>query len=328
MNSCAVTEIYESKLETKKQIKKQLSLSIIKNALSNKETDIDFKGLYKRVNATSGINFKNNDIYDYLISINLEYLFPNTEANQVFKCFFIEGNLAWISEQNNHYRYFTKSFNGDVVSLDIIDLAKLYYELDNSIEAIEKLIKSMNITFLNTYWRKTQISKYQSNLYFLENIDKFQSSNFYLYKLIFPHIELLKFLNKLGLKNLLSQKMSYEKDAIFFASSSYIADNIQVSRSKVTKLMNLFSLLDIVKKIPEKQIPTEMLNKSKSIANARNTRDIVNYYSITNILDNIENLERRAKLIDLSPIRYSNINKNIIKEHFGDETANVVYPNK
>lgn len=315
---------YRNQVETRKFI----NLNIIKNILQSEKSPINFEKFYYQVNLLSNKKKKSKDIIHFLQGINLTYLFPNTKINEPFDCYFFKNNLAWISESDNHYRYFSKSFNGTIISLDLIDLTMLYYDFDDSIKAMNKLIKNINVVSINSYWIKTQTCKYDENINFIKNIDTFENQYTYLYKIIYKHLNIIEILNNIAFKNLLSQKMSYKKEAIFFASSSYIAQKANISRSKIIKVINFLCLVGIITKVPNEQIPKNMLSKSIRIAKEKNLKDIVNYYSIIDIAKNSETLNIKAKEIYNTPIRYSSISKDLIIEYFGDKEANIVYPTK
>ena len=307
-------------------IRKQINLNIIKDILIGVNSPIDFKTFYKKINKES-ISIKSNKGYKSFLNIDLTYLFKNTTIDTIFECFFIKENFAWISQKNNHYRYFSKSYNGNLISLDLIDIASLYYDSDNPIGTLNILASNINLVSIEDYWKDAQINKYNSNTKFLEEFDIIKNDYPSLYKFIYPHRDILKCLNEISFNNIFFKNMSIDKESLFFISTGYLADLLKISQGKVSKVINFLCLLGVIMKAPQSQIPQDMLNKSRRIAKERGVKDIVNYYYIINLENNLDNLEMKSQLVKKTPIRYSNITKNIIEKYLGKETSHLVYPN-
>lgn len=310
----------------RQDVAKKVRLNIVREKLKNNEFIINYEKLYSKVRENLAKYQGEKSYREIILSTDLTCLFPNVEINNFFSCYFFKGNLAWISEQNNHYRYFSRYYNGKIISFDLIDFTMLYYDLNNITEVIARFTHKSNITSLDDYWRNTQIEKYNSNATFVNNIEKICLDYPTFYKLFVSHKELFLFMNNQGIENLLCKYASCEKDAIFFTSTSYVANKLNISQGKASKVINFLCLLGVLRKIPQNLIPKNMLKKSKELAKIKNHKNIINYYLIFDISSNLDDFEETAKIADANCVKYSNISKKKIRKVFGEYKANIVYP--
>lgn len=268
------------------------------------------------------------ELFDFFSSINfIDFIRNANILDTYFRCNILKGNLAWISKSDiGHYRYFSKSKNSETIGFDLIDLLEIYFGLSTS-QTIEHVIKLFKIKFMEGIWMNEQNKKYISNLTIIHNADKYLKPDYPLvYKYIRKHLKILETINVLGNINVKKKEFSFENHNIFFASNSYIADFLgNYTISTTNKILNLFAVLGFIRKVPEENIPPQLLHESKVIAEKRNLGNIITYYIVPHMMDVLDIAKERAFIMEQHNIRYSNISKEKISFAFGKEFANQIY---
>ena len=155
----------------KQNISRKVDLNIVKEKLKTDEFITNYQKMYNKVKDNL-IKFQNTkSSREIILSTELTYLFPNVKTDKFFDCYFFKGNIAWISEKNNHYRYFSRHYNGKIISFDLIDFTMLYFNLNSISEVINKFIHTTNVTSIEKYWSSTQIEKYRVCKKYRKNTD-------------------------------------------------------------------------------------------------------------------------------------------------------------
>jgi len=95
-----------------------------------------------------------------------------------------------------------------------------------------------------------------------------------LYNYIKNYILILEHLNAWGRTHLIEDNLN--KDGVFFISSNYIADLINKDQSVITKVINCFTVLGLINKIQEKDVPMSV----KEMASNLTHFNMVNFYTI------------------------------------------------
>jgi hypothetical protein len=320
--------------EARKQKKKYIKLSSqeklnLHHKLKNRLSDIfDFPQLQKSIMYKSLRIHNYEDLFLFFSKANIfEFVRGAELLDTFFPCFLIDGNYAWISKnEKGHFRYFSKSSNSYTIGLDLIDLLEIYYGLPTG-ETIEKAVKELKIQFMEDVWMETQHKKYLSNLTLLHGAKKYIQPQYpFLYEYLREHLKVLETMNVIANIHIKKQEFGYEGQNIFFVSNSYIADFLgNYTISTTNKVINLFAVLGLIKKIKEEHIPAELLYESKMIAEERNLGNIISYYIIPPMEEVLEEANYRAKVLAEHRIKYSNISRAKIAFVFGEEFANAVY---
>lgn len=116
----------------------------------------------------------------------------------------------------------------------------------------------------------------------------------------------------------------------FFASYKQLLEACNLSsnrRDKLAETIGLFTLLDILDKIPESKIPERELNKAKLIAATYKQKKIVNFYQVEDCgLNTLTDSEGKAKVLKQNNVRLGGISREMVQRTFGIEEANRVFP--
>lgn len=252
----------------------------------------------------------------------------DSKINQFFDCVFINGNYAWVSVENGHYRYFTKSKMGICHGLDFIDLFSIYFNTDRKRTLIN--INNMFGFSFDDKWRIEQKKKYENNKLLLKNND-FLLRYPKLYSLIKKHIDILYAMNEIGNTNLMGRSLQYNNQAIFFSSTTYVKNNhnVKYSTSVINQFINLLSVLGLIVKVKEDYIPTEYLFMSKNRMKIDKCRyNHVSFYTLPNMSDVLSSAEDIANVLVNNNIKYYKISRNVVSDLFGEEFADEIYVQK
>jgi hypothetical protein len=287
-----------------------------------------FKKIQKSISVQRRFIDNYEDLFDFFSKIDLVSLIKNAEkTDSYFPCVFINGNEAWISKSSNgHYRYFSKNKCLDTIGFDFIDLLELYYG-ETASQAIKKAIKDFRICFMEDSYMNEQNKKYLSNLTIIHNSKKHILKDYpELFEYIKGHLKLLETMNVLGNINIKKREFSYKNNNIFFASNSYIADFLgNYTISTTNKVLNIFAILGLIKKISKEDVPSQLLHESQAIAERRNLGNIISYYIVPSMIDILDTANKNAIIMNEHNIRYSNICKDRVVLAFGKEFADEIY---
>lgn len=254
------------------------------------------------------------------IKINV-FLKEYREINKYYPCVLIKENSSWISiDENGEYRYFSRKPNGKVFIFDILDLFQIGYKI-NYRELIIWLRNELRIILQDKFFSE-ESDKYLENIEFISN-DVFLNSKT---KFISKEKEDIYIeLNKIGLENLFSKTLTHREDAMFFASTSYVRQRLcnKYSASTINKVINTFSVIGMINKIREEDIPIEFREGNK-----RKVQNFTSYYSIPRATDIFSIVEQNSSLLAKNNLSYYNLTKQKVIEVFGEEKYNGTYVQK
>ncbi len=127
------------------------------------------------------------------------------------------------------------------------------------------------------------------------------------------------------------EELQYEDNPIFFTSYSKLKKIFEISpnrsNSDISKTLNLFSLLGIIQKLNESQIPQGTLKTAKGIASRHNLPKISTFFVVTPL--NPETLsicEENAKKLKASNFTIAGLSREYVLRTFGTEMADQLYP--
>lgn len=243
------------------------------------------------------------------------------EPNQYYPCMLIKENFSWIScDEKGEYRYFSSKPNGRVFVFDILDLIQVNYKM-NYKELMEFFKSNLSIDIKNEFLR-VESEKYLENIEVIKSIGE---SNPELKSILKNKEDIYLELNKIGLENLFSKTLTHGRDAMFFASTAYIHNrlNCKYSISTINKVINMFSVIGILVKIQEHEIPLEFRE-----GNVRKVQNFTSYYSIPNLKENIEKCLSKVRVLNENNLNYYNLTKKQVLKVFGEEVFSDVYVQK
>ena len=240
------------------------------------------------------------------------------EINKYYQCALIKENSSWISvDENGEYRYFSQKPNGKVFIFDILDLLQIVYKI-NYKDVLIWLKDELDILIKDKFFRD-ESDKYLENINFIYS-DTFLNS---VTKEVSKEKEdIYAELNKIGLENLFSKTLTHMENAMFFASTSYIRDRLngKYSSSTINKVINTFSVIGMINKVKEEDIPVEFREGNK-----RKVQNFTSYYSIPNISDRFSAIEEKSKDLQENNLSYYNLTKKKVLEVFNKDTFDEVY---
>ena len=98
-------------------------------------------------------------------------------------------------------------------------------------------------------------------------------------------------------------------------------------RINLSQSLTLFSLLNMIEKLPLESIPEKELNKAKHIAAKYGLKKLTNFYSFSEYgVLQFENSEEIAKTLKENHISLKGLSREYVLCTFGVEIANKVYP--
>lgn len=254
------------------------------------------------------------------------------EIGEEFKCELIEGNIAWISqdETSEVVRYFTKNpQSGEFAYFDLIDLIQI--ELGcNFLYALREAMEALNIKTEEEEHRNMNVRKYVNNIEIIEGIDfRFMLQYPNLYKLLGKHFYILEKMNTIGIGNIRTKVESLGNDAVFFSSYQHIADFLDIkSKTTVANAINMFALLGLITKVEEGEIPSTMIERAKKEAKERGYKNLVTFFTIPLYTEKtLARAEAIAKEVIRNKITISNISIARVEKAFDSEAVARVYGN-
>lgn len=243
------------------------------------------------------------------------------EINKYYPCALIKENSSWISaDENGEYRYFSRKPNGKVFVFDILDLFQIGYKL-NYKELVAFFKQNLDI-FIQDKFFKAESDKYTSNVEFITT-ETYENS--ICKEMVKEKEDIYIELNKIGSENLFSKTLTHMEDAMFFASTSYIKSrlNDKYSASTINKVINMFSVMGMLNKIKEEDIPVEFKESNK-----RKIQNFTSYYSIPKLEDIFNIVEKNSAILKENNVHYYNITKKKVLDLYGKEAFKGVYVQK
>lgn len=311
MEQYFISQIDKNNL-TEKEYKKQLAV-INKNVkILRQENGLSYKKKFtqkEKVLWAKALQNGNNPYYEYYINtiiapavasiqvvtykdaverfnrMNLFDLFGIKEIGlgKNFPCGVIPGNVANINcDKEGVWRYFTRDKSSSIrYVFDAIDMVEIVHNV-GYYEALKLLCEWTKIEVEGEKWIINQHVKYSRNNGKIHNADEDMAVRYpILYKYIRRHLYVLKELNVIGSANLLTEDDSVEGEAVFFTASRYMADKlekqgIKKSHTNINKLINMFTVLGLIKKIPIEKVPEKLKGKARGFERVK-ARDVVKY---------------------------------------------------
>ena len=129
----------------------------------------------------------------------------------------------------------------------------------------------------------------------------------------------------------INEDMQLNGTPIFFASYDTLMNVCGVhNRNVLSQSLTLFTLLNMLEKLPEEKIPKEELNKAKSIAAKFGLKKITNFYHFEEYgLNTLSQSEEKAKMLKSKNFRIGGCSREMVIRTFGVEGidgADKLYP--
>lgn len=277
------------------------------------------------------IQVKNRDeVYKIINNIDMKYLLglDKNIGDNLFSCIlpFHQDNHPSAHIFNSKdgtqlYKCFGCEFIGTILKL-IEKIAKC-----NRPTAINFIKEVYNIELIQSDWQKKQIEIIDTNIDYL-NSNEIEVDYPELYKRIKNKITRLNTLLNIAKTNIYDEDMSFEDKSVFFVSLTKIMDKFNIrSKDSANADINLFTLLSLIDKLPEENIPKEMLKKAKHMSALKGYKKIPNHYVIPSYsCETLEKSEEIAKTLKDNNFTMKGMSREYILRTFGIGEANRVYP--
>ena len=195
-------------------------------------------------------------------------------------------------------------------------------------EAIEFIKSVYGITLYESDWTK----KWKQ--IFIDSANYLDTEEF---KLQFPTLSKLIKTRKIHIQKMLihftqyiNEDMKVNNEPFFFASYNKLMEVCEIkstSHRTLSESLVLFSLLNMLNKLPIESIPEKELNKAKHIAAKYGFKKLTNFYSFPEYgVLQFEDSEDIAKTLKENHISLKGISREYVLRTFGEELANKVYP--
>lgn len=240
---------------------------------------------------------------ELLDEIDIELLLRE-KADKYFQCKFIKGNFAWISKnKNNKYRYFSKGYI--TYSLDIYDLLTILFNCKFS-----KLLNILNELYPQNNIKTTQMNQIKITTINQKSIIDIVNSNDSIKNLLGDKLDIYMALNDFCSDNLLIEQF-YKSSPIFFISTRYLKEkyNLKYSISTINQVINLYSWLGIINKVPENEIDCDIYKEYKKRKN-KDKKVAVSFYSMPSLLNCKNELIINCNSINNYHMKYYDVKKN------------------
>jgi len=269
---------------------------------TNKQEVYDFINRIDLCDFTNIHSMVNCILTDHQDDTPSAHIYTTDSRTQIYKCFGCEAKYT-------------------IISL-VEKLAKC-----KRIKAIEFIKKIYNIELQQTEWQKQQLEIFDTNIELLLS-DEFKEIYPQLHSLIRTRKNNIIALNNFAKMNVKDEDFTVEDNPLFFASLTKLMDILgSKDRTKVSQSITLFTLLNLLNKIPHDKLPEETLNKAKHIVAKYNLNKLTNFYSIEQYgVDSLEESNNIAKTLKENNVSLKGISREYLLRTFGIELTNKIYP--
>lgn len=264
------------------------------------------------------------DLFDYIRKIDLgEYL--GIEGH--VKCILPDHNdsnpSAHIYTNSNGIQFY-KCF-GCGKARPIIEITEELAGCTRS-QAIEFIKEVYGLELVESEWVQKHKQLIIDSANYLDS-DEFENS--------FPEMNKLIRTRKNDIKALLlhfsekvNEDMQIDGKPFFFGSYPTLMKICGTANDhKLAQSLALFSLLNLIEKLPDCKIPTKEYNKAKHIAAKYGLKKITNFYSFEEYgVGKFNGSEEKAKILKENHISLKGLSREWVLRTYGIEEANRVYP--
>lgn len=234
---------------------------------------------------------KHKEFMEYMQTLEFRFYFKGFQNWNIIEtraCIFIEGNKAWIKQdEKGVYRYYSKDEVQHIVhGLNIFDLIEIregveigsVYSMNN---ARRRLASDLDIVYPERQWEILQEKKYEKNMDIIQRADVEIQRDFpNLFDFIKSYLHLLEHLNDWGLKHILEKEQSFKGESIFFQSTTNMEKIVGRDQTICSRAVNMFTVLGLIKKIREEDTPGILMSVAQAIRGRRNEFKLVNFYTV------------------------------------------------
>ena len=210
----------------------------------------------------------------------------------------------------------------DKTFLNVIDITKLYLNNYNNYICLNFLADLMSVEIL-----ERNIIDYQERI-IINNLktDLKEVLNDVSYEFIKNYSNVLEKIYNISLLHLIPIT-NLKNESVFYFSNRYLAKKTNRSEASINYIINCFVALGFIKKIDNKDLSKNFLNKARDYKENDLFFD-VSFYSIQELnISKIKEIEENISIMIAKNSSFSKITKKEIKRLFGKERSEEVFPN-
>ncbi|MGD7025248.1 DNA-primase RepB domain-containing protein [Rossellomorea vietnamensis] len=287
----------------------------------------DVAALHKIINPEP-IRFSTHDeVYDYLKKQNMNLLLGLDGYN--FSCIFHDDKTpsAGIikNKKNGHFIYNCLSGSCNV-SYNIIQVTEQLTSM-NIRDTLNFLRKVYKVEYIDTEWKKEKKVNLDNNVEFISSTG-IQEEYRELNDFVSRYSELLLFLHQFSRENIITENYTDKLGMpLFFISLSHLSKMLGKDLKTIANRINILTYLGLIRKIPNKEIPADLLKKSRGYAKLKQYNKLISYYSIP-VYDkkNIQFASQKAKEYKQLGFTVRDFGREMVYRTLGEEEANRVFP--
>ncbi len=195
------------------------------------------------------------------------------------------------------------------------------------LKAIEFIKSVYNIELQQSEWQKEQLEIFDINIELLLS-DEFQELYPALNSLIKTRKANLIALHSFIKINLLDETYTVNDLPVFFASLNKLLEVFStMDKKKVSQSLTLFSLLNLIRKVPHKELPSDLSHNAKTIANKYDFNKLTNFYSISDYGEqSLKESNEIAENLKSNNITLCGLSREYVLRTFGEKKANEIFP--
>ena len=309
-------------------------IELVSNAKSNEIKTIAVKADIINSPKESYKNYSSVLQYEDLIPFLkqqdlISYLGIDSRPNVNFKCIFHNDKKpsATIRSNGGYYKYFCNSpictcYNNGK-GMDIIDIVKIEENCDTS-TAIKRLIEYFNIELKDLTWINKHGKRLENNITLLNQVMEKKDEFPYLNRIMkFGHLILTHIL-EISKSNISNRFFSINGESLFFFSNRYLSKEMKKDTPNINKYINLFCTLDLLRKIPYKDVNQNLRQTALQISQEKSHNGI-SFYTVPDYNKVLKTANTRAQIMLEYHFSIKGMSKKYLENCFGEEFADKIY---
>ena len=195
------------------------------------------------------------------------------------------------------------------------DLFKIAFALKDDKDVINTIAEKTKVDLSTSYE-----GVYDRNIRFLENLRSHKNDYPYAYKLLKSGVPGLIALNKEHKLLAREETETFNGMPMVYTSMSYLAKKAYPDKDpkcvkpNLSRQLSVYNFLGVLNTVPMPNIPKKELAYAVEVAKKRNTLNITNYYSISDLEENIDEIEKIAEFAYKEGLRLSHMPKDKVKD--------------
>lgn len=195
------------------------------------------------------------------------------------------------------------------------DLFKIAFALKDDKDVINTIAEKTKVDLSTSYE-----GVYDRNIRFLENLKSHKNDYPYVYKLLKSGVPGLIALNKEHKLLAREETETFNGMPMVYTAMSYLAKKAYPDKDpksvkpNLSRQLSVYNFLGVLNTVPMPNIPKKELAYAVEVAKKRSTLNITNYYSMSDLEENIDEIEKIAEFAYKEGLRLSHMSKDKVKD--------------